>query len=198
MFNLADAVTVVLGIFGVVVGVALERFLTESPMVRKYERNCPNCWLRGLFFWSSLTMLISVILRFFIGATIQLHDAYVSNLGPMPRFFKDLAFLIVFGVFLVKVGLSKTSIEFTRWLMWFFGCAITWSLIAIVMRTDQDLALLWLILNLIQLGITAVCCWLLDKKPSWVPYILASLAVCYAILFGFDLEKMSKTRNLFM
>jgi mannose/fructose/N-acetylgalactosamine-specific phosphotransferase system component IID len=66
------------------------------------------------------------------------------------------------------------------------------------MRTDQDLALLWLILNLIQLGITAVCCWLLDKKPSWVPYILASLAVCYAILFGFDLEKMSKTRNLFM
>jgi len=196
--SFGDPVTAVVATFGVVVGVALERFLTESEMVGSYEKTCPNRWLRWLFFWSSLTMLASLILRFMMGAAVQLRAEYVENQAHMPRFIKDEAFLIVFGVLLVKVGLSKEALGFMRSLIWFFVVAVVWSLIAMASGTDAGLARFWLEINAIQLVVTAVCRRLLVKKPGFVPQamFLCFLAICYLTIFCFDLRMICNKANI--
>src|SRR2546421_131710 len=109
MLNFKDPVTVVIGIFAVVVGAALERFLTARPM--DLGQNVTKRSHRELFYWSALIVLLSLIIRFFVGAAAHLAGMYLKPdaLKPWDMYllFKDMVFLIVFGVFLVKVAISK-------------------------------------------------------------------------------------------
>jgi len=193
----------VLFVFGAVVAVALERFLTESPMVAAFRSNPGNGpWRRELFYWSSLTVLVSLSLRFLIGSAVQLDGTYVKqNLTSSPylRFFKDLAFLVTFGVFLVRASMSSDVSEFARWLTWFFVVAIIWCLVYwIECRCIGAAAELrrWLPINTLQLAMTLLFWWLVkvnQNQPE--PCLLAGLAVSYAIIFGFDVRNVIENQR---
>src|SRR5438270_4212008 len=110
------AVEAVLLAFTVVVGVALERFLKDHAVViqEKYQG-----WRHELFYWSALTILITLAIRFLVGSYIHLHFTYaeVPTLKTVLRFLKDLFFLFVFGTFLVRAALALTSKSFIFWIM---------------------------------------------------------------------------------
>jgi hypothetical protein len=199
-------VRAVLAVFGVVVGLALTRFLTSSQMIKGHIHVLKNSinarkFIRiraSLFYWSSLMILSSIILRFYIGSTAHLHDTYQVNaaltLKDMVLFLKDLFALIVFGILLVKMALSLNPREFLHWLIWFFRLCILWCLAEIFTR-GGFLAKWWLLLNLFQL-LFAYAGWILlrrrTRQPRWVLGVLGTLAVLYTLSFIADMRTIVK------
>jgi hypothetical protein len=194
MLDLTSPVKIILDLFAVVVGVAIERFLTESslftePYCTKPWLNGQKRWLRVLFCWACLTILTSLALRFLVGSEHEMHAAYKSVQGVVPIywFFEDLAFLLVFGVFLVKTALSTKPEDFVLWLIRFFVAAIIWSLIDFVhLRMHDPTGIWWFGVNLIQLLLAVAVFFHSRSEPKKVPIFFAFLAVCYATLFGAD------------
>jgi hypothetical protein len=207
MLDFSGPVTAVSAVFAVVVGVALERFVTEPPMSdpgpEKPWLDANRRWLRVLFYWSSLTVLASLTLRFLVGSGAHLQQAYVHPYAQvqqveadLPWFFKDLAFLLFFGVSLVKVALSKNPVDFALWLIRFLGAGLLWSAIEIWRWWPQHdyPGSNWLCINLSQLALTLLALWPLKQKPEWSSYVLAALALSYATIFGIDVRLLIEGR----
>ncbi|HEY6350092.1 MAG TPA: hypothetical protein VI636_11855 [Candidatus Angelobacter sp.] len=193
-----ETVDVVATTFSVVVGFALTCFLEKSPMVQRYNQEHPDKSdkvVRGIFLFSSAMILISLALRFLIGSKIHLLLTYGSGHGNVFPFLKDLAFLIFFGVFLVKISWAKDSFQFMRGLTGFLVLVLLWGLITLIFWGDRHFALPWVIMDSIQLAITCGGLVLLTlvrrvlvRHPSILPYTMLLLATLYAVIFGWDLK----------
>src|SRR5215469_7385000 len=87
--------------FSVVVGVAVTRFFQEPRLVdaQSFDDLKYPDFYRELFYWSVLTVLITMAIRFLVGSRVHLYMAYVppSNTDSLTRtlwrFLKDLLFL---------------------------------------------------------------------------------------------------------
>ena len=175
-------------IFTVVVGVALERFLKDHLVVaeQKYEG-----WRHELCYWSALTILITLAIRFLIGSYIHLHVTYVDAPTPkvLLRFLKDLFFLFAFGTFLVRAAIAKHFSSFMYWIMLFSAAGVAWSVIEVITRS-YHLAWAWLLINLLQCVVTFVCWKYVGSRPDalrGIPAIFAVLVIMFAGLFCLDL-----------
>jgi hypothetical protein len=201
MFPLEGPVTAVLRIFDVVVGVALERSLKDNQMVflalRKFTKKMATGPSRRvhrfyfeLLYWSSLVLLVSLALRSAIGSEVHLKHTYVEAHGPMSLFLKDLVFLVLFGVLLVRAALSESIARFMLWLTMFLVVGIVWSLIDIAFSGGSPFGCRWLGINAVQLVLTVSGWWWLRRKPGRAPHTLALLPLCYAAIFCFDVMQM--------
>jgi len=182
------AVEAVLLAFTVVVGVALERFLKDHSVVaeQKYQG-----WRHELCYWSALTILITLAIRFLVGSYIHLHVTYVDTptIKILLRFLKDLFFLFAFGTFLVRAALAERFRSFMYWIMMFSGAGVAWSIIEVITRPNH-LAWAWLLINLFQFVVTFACWKYVDSRPDilrGMPAIFAVLVIMFAGLFCVDL-----------
>lgn len=194
-------VTIVLNVFAVVVGVALERFLTKSPMTGEDPAQywSDRLFFRVLFYWASLTILCSLSIRFLAGSHYHLQHVYVASQIPpnlqmatIRWFLKDLAFLLAFGVFLVRAALSTTPESFLMWLIRFLVAAVLWCLLESALLhfwpIHSYVGKLWLPINLTQLLLTLVGWVMVKSRKNWCPSIFTALAVCYVIAFCLDMR----------
>ena len=182
---LEGAVNAVLLAFSVVVGAALETFLKHHPTVREQRF---QGWRHELFYWSALTFLITLAIRFLVGSAVHLHFTYVDTSGPFRWFLKDLFFLFVFGAFLVRAALAVPFRSFVFWLMMFSGTSFVWSGIELLTRPGP-LARSWCWIDGFQLIVTLACWWFVPQEPGArrnIP-ILSILVVVFAVLFCVDL-----------
>jgi hypothetical protein len=183
------AVEAVVLAFGAVVAVALERFY-KDPKVVKAQRfeHSPG---HEVFYWSVLTVLVSLGIRFLIGSTVHLHGTITENRGPVHDLLWDILWLFVFGSFIVRAALADDDCEFAKWLRWFSGAGVFWSLIAIVRNPGGTLtyrlALGWLIINGAQFAATFLVSGNVRPGSNEQVLRMLTLAVIFALLFIVDL-----------
>jgi len=207
MNNIEHSIEVVGGTFLVVVGVAVERFLTGYPL----GKNDPSFrdpvhptvivrdWRYVMCYITSLVILVSVVIRFLLGSDAQLRNAYVEHAFGPPQvhsFVRDVVFLMFFGAFLVGAALSKTVSKFMAWLALSSGVGAVWSWIEVLVRPDTPYAWWWLEVNSKQFVVTLSCFLLLWRARSartTVPYVLGLLTVWYAVIFPIDIAHIIGT-----
>ncbi len=188
MKNAKGTVDVVIVTFSVVVGVALERFLTDQKVFSEDFVMKPEYWC---FYGFSFTALICLALRFLVGSDFHLKDSYVKpNQDKLIFFFKDLIFLVVFGVLLVQAALSKNPRDFMSRLAWFLGLSVIWDLIEWrTRRRNLPLTKRWLKIDFFQLAGTCLIwyCYSQVGVSLWAFAFFAILAVGYCLALWFDL-----------
>jgi len=187
----------VLQAFSVVVGAALTRFFVEPRVVDAQNfRAWKRCnFVRELFYWSVLTVLITLAIRFLVGSGVHLRMTYkdIQEFLPanMRRFLKDLFFLFAFGAFLVRAALSKEVRSFARWLMLFSTTGCIWSSVEYLFYSQHPdpLAGGWFFINTFQLVTTAICWQLAPKEQENKSglAIVVSLMVIFSVIFCIDL-----------
>jgi hypothetical protein len=155
-------IEVVLATFGALAGFALVRFMTTAPP------NVPNPLqsqpdeLNWLIF-----ALAALLLRYMLGSAVHLYRAYVplrdatSTTPVLPDwwtivfFFKDLFFLVLFGLLAIKITQSVDVPEFINRSAIFILWGLIWGLIDFGVRCVQaaftnipmNLANYWLEIN---------------------------------------------------
>jgi hypothetical protein len=155
-------IEVVLATFGALAGFALVRFITTAPP------NVPNPLqsqpdeLTWLFF-----ALAALLLRYMLGSAVHLYRTYVplrdapSTTPVLPDwwtiifFFKDLFFLVLFGLLAIKITQSIDVPEFINRSAIFILWGLIWGLIdfgvrfiqAAVTNITLNLANYWLEIN---------------------------------------------------
>jgi len=171
MKNAKGTVDVVLVTFAVVVGVALERFLTDEHVFIRAEFEADMnrfWWLYAL----SFTALFCLAMRFLVGSDFHLRFTYVTNRRGPICFFTDLVFLVAFGVILVRAALSESPCEFMYGLIRFLVLSVIWDALE-MFRTSargerwcriahpkikpehaKPLIWFWLVIDLFQLAAT--------------------------------------------
>jgi hypothetical protein len=177
--------------FAVVVGVALERLLTEEAwkIASGYEGK-----IKETFYWLVLIIGITLAIRFLIGSYVHLHMTYweVRTWRKVLGLFKDLIVLFAFGAFLVRMSFSDTREEFLRWILIFSVADVLWSACEIMIRRGgpgEYIAWGWLVIGLIQFAVTALS-WRFLQPQQGSPRnfnIFIFLAIVSLVMFGADL-----------
>jgi len=199
--HLFDVVSVA---FVVIIGVAVERFLTEFPLkhdpaLRHPDPRAPRgahaipSKLYHICYVLSLTAIVTLVLRFLIGSDSHLRRAYTAcNTKPaIDNFIVDICFLMLFGAFIVGAALARRVHWFALWLALFSGVAVLWSSIATTRGAQAPLIRWWLTINAIQFGISlAAMVWSLAcrNRHNLVIAALLIVALWYVVIFPFDLE----------
>ena len=163
-----DAVAVA---FVAVVAVALERFYKDRTLVEAQEFGDRRCFLFGwrcyeVFYWSVLTVLVSLGLRFLIGSAVHLHGTLEESRGPVRDLLWDILWLFIFGSFIVRAALAKNVHEFAKWLMSFSVAGVLWSVIGILVSSHaltSSLAFGWLFINGAQFVATLIL-WVVSRR----------------------------------
>ena len=155
-------IEVVLATFGALAGFALVRFITTAPP------NVPNALqsqpdqLNWLMF-----ALAALLLRYMLGSAVHLYRTYVPLRDATPTtpvlpdwwtiifFFKDLFFLVLFGLLAIKITQSVDVTEFINRSAIFILWGLIWGLIdfgvrfiqAAITARPMNLANYWLEIN---------------------------------------------------
>jgi len=204
MSSYEGPIIAVLRVFDVVVGIAFERFLKDDRMIHaalrhfvKFRANKgvgPSMLAKKsiyeILYWASFLLLVTLALRFAIGSEVHLKHSYQDMQGSVGQFVKDLAFLVLFGVFLVRAALSAKLTDLLWWLTMFLGTGAIWSLVEILSRPTSWFGCWWLFVNLLQLALTLIVWWSLCRWPHHASFILVLLAVCFAVLFYVDVKQL--------
>jgi len=156
-----DSVKIILTTFGVFTGFAIKSAIDaiQFPTSASWDAFL-DIFKDSHFFVCIAT--IALLLRFIVGSAIHLNLCYVveprSKMSVM--LFKDLAFLIVFGllaIFMIKAGDDVPAFA-TRSLLFVLVGSI-WSLLDLIARARQTAAgekslfsVWWLLIDLAQLG----------------------------------------------
>lgn len=190
-----EAVTIT---FGAVVAVALERFYKDQRIV-KAQRFSTSAWHEA-FYWSVLTVLVSLGLRFIVGSAVHLKGSIGQHHGPVNEFLWDILWLFIFGTFIVRAAQAKNDRNFAYRLRWFSGAAVLWGVVAILGYphddTSRHLAPTWLVINLVQFAASFLISGKAPPNPAPAEKPLASkeqvlrmlaLAFVFAVLFIADL-----------
>ena len=200
-------IVAVLQAFSVVVGAALTRFFADPRVVDAQKFNDwekHRDFIRELFYWSVLTILITLAIRFLVGSGVHLRMIYKDiqefSLHTVLRFLKDLFFLFVFGAFLVRAVLSNEVRSFARWLALFSGTGCFWSGFEYLYYSahPDPLAGIWFLINLFQFAIT-ITCWQLAPKGEETKRclgIVVSIMVIFVVIFCLDLAHILKSSVL--
>jgi hypothetical protein len=111
----AAASSVVLTTFSVIIGIAIQDFL-DPKVAAQFKA----------IYWFAFAMMMTAVLRYLIGSAVHFTYTYGSR-TPGPRcgspylFFKDIAFLVLFGALAVSVTQALEFGHFVRRLMWFLA-----------------------------------------------------------------------------
>jgi hypothetical protein len=168
-------IAVVSDAFIVIVGVAVERFLTRYPLGRGDPAFKPRasslppaekpeiCRYQphgdatvDLWYWVcyclALAILVSLVLRFLIGSGTHLAKHYIGKTTSQSvhQFITDIIFLMFFGAFLVGAALASSVRRFMMWLSLSSAVGILWSVIAVQVRGDRGFGCWWLAVNFFQ------------------------------------------------
>lgn len=205
------SIEVVIDIFIVIIGIAVERLITKFPLGEdlafepadaqplaegrsrdhlKYH----NGWY-SFCYPLSLAIIITLALRFLVGSDFHLRHSYVIKPGDVHQFFWDVCFLLLFGGFIVKAALAKEILWFAGWLTWCSGVTVCWGLYAWP-RAEQHLLISWWlkydsIQFLITLAVTLGCWYCARRK--WHKFCnvgLIALSAWYLVFSYFDLIKI--------
>jgi len=132
-----QTVKVILQTFAVFVGFTLNEAI-KSAIEKKGDY---KDW-----HWYALLALIALLLRFIIGSTVHLNRTYVTPPATQPlaagqatstsvgMLFKDLLFLVAFGIAAIFMSKGKDVSEFAFWGMVYLFCAAIWCLVDWVLR----------------------------------------------------------------
>lgn len=128
-----DAVKVILATFTVFTGLALTRFLI-LPATGSTAIDIGD--LRDWRWWAFFA-LVTLLLRYLIGSAIHLNATYG---GEPPHslsvilLFKDLMFLVFFGIVALYIMEAANPSDFVRRAMFFVAAGFAWSIIDYFMR----------------------------------------------------------------
>jgi hypothetical protein len=172
-------VEIVSDAFIVIVGVAVERFLTDYPLGHEdpaFQRRvssstkpnktetvpCPaipketetveDGWY-WLCYTLALMVLVTLALRFLIGGNSDLAQTYVTpeTTGTsIKRFITDVCFLMFFAAFLVGAALSKSVRAFMGWLSLSSAVGVIWTVAAHGVRQQPHLSPWYLHIGLLM------------------------------------------------
>jgi hypothetical protein len=158
-----NVVKVVISTFAVFVGFTITEYL-KKPDVEDFGK-----WR----FWAFIA-LASLLLRYIIGSSVHLNHVYVKQIDlpcekkrPRSRsalmLFKDICFLVVFGMIAAHITKAANLDDFVSGTMWFVLAGFAWSFIDGAIRGlwskwdphegPGDFVVLWIILDLALLGI---------------------------------------------
>jgi hypothetical protein len=155
-------IEVVLATFGALAGFALVRFITTAPPNVPNPLQSQPDQLNWLMF-----ALAALLLRYMLGSTVHLYRTYVPLRDATPTtpvlpdwwtiifFFKDLFFLVLFGLLAIKITQSVDVTEFINRSAIFILWGLIWGLIDFGVRSIQaavtnipmNLANYWLEIN---------------------------------------------------
>jgi hypothetical protein len=195
------------------------RLLKTSPRRRRHRRlvnhskspilNKLRYWRSYLvsksWYWicyaSSLAVIVTLVLRFLLGADLHLRNAYVGK-QDLHNFAWDILALMCFGAFIVGASLAKYVRHFAWWLASCAGVGIIWSALALRRpgpHSLDDLIWWWLEINSIQLAVAlslGLLCWRHRKRElknkKYVIGGLFLLSLAYMVIFPFDLARVLK------
>lgn len=128
--NFDDSVRVVLSTFTVFTGLTLTRYLTGGPALIDIGN-------LGDWHWWAFFAVVALLLRYIIGSAVHLNYMYG---GTPPRslsvwfFFKDLMFLVIFGMLAVYIMESATPEDLIRRSMLFVLGGFIWSVLDYLSR----------------------------------------------------------------
>lgn len=128
-----NVVKVVISTFAVFVGFTINSYLNK-PEVEDF---------RSWRFWAFIA-LASLLLRYIIGSSVHLNHVYVKKITvekverPRSRsaflLFKDICFLVVFGMIAVHAAKASTFNDFVTGTLWFVGAGFLWSIVDLALR----------------------------------------------------------------
>ncbi len=126
-----DVVNVILATFAVFTGLALTNFLAPSngPAINITA-------IHGWRWWAFFT-LVALLMRYIIGSALHLNYVYA---GPQPRsgsvfmLFKDLMFLVLFGMLAYYIVEAGNASHFIRRAMLFVLAGFAWSILDYMTR----------------------------------------------------------------
>jgi hypothetical protein len=161
-----DSVRAILTTFGVFTGFAIKSAI-DAVLVQPSPAPPPSpSWLAFLdllkdFYIAVAT--IALLLRYIIGSAVHLNLCYVVEpRSKMPvMLFKDLAFLIIFGliaVFMIKAGDDVAA--FSKRAFVFVATGLVWSIVDWLLRLGQTesgektlFSAAWSAIDVLQLGL---------------------------------------------
>lgn len=179
-----DAVRVIVTTFGVFTGVVIKSAIEKIEFP---ESSSLLAIFQILTNWHLYICLatVALLLRFIIGSAVHLNLCYVVEpRSKMPvMLFKDIAFLIVFGLIAVSMvnaaGVKATDASgFATRAAWFIAAGILWSVVDGVGRMGRDGAEKtlaspwWITIDVFQL-VLGVGVFLVTKDPLWQSMALA-------------------------
>lgn len=152
-------IEVVLATFGALAGFALVRFITTAPPNAPNPLQSQPDELNWLIF-----ALAALLLRYMLGSAVHLYRTYVPPTPGAPAlpdwwtiifFFKDLFFLVLFGLLAIKITQSVDVPEFINRSAIFILWGLIWGLVdfglrfiqAAVTARPMNLANYWLEIN---------------------------------------------------
>lgn len=131
--NFDDTIKVILATFTVFTGLTLTRFLTVVPTATPSASPAPlDIGDLGNWRWWGFFALVALLLRYIIGSAIHLNHTYG---GKEPRsfsvyfLFKDLMFLVFFGMLALYIMEASKPEDFARRAMLFVLAGFTWSIV---------------------------------------------------------------------
>lgn len=192
-------IEVIIDAFIVVIGVAIERFLTKFPLgsdevfypppIQPYPDEIKP--KHNKFYWwcyvPALMVVVSLVIRFLIGSDYHLRHRYMGSMGKSGFIF-DICVLMVFGAFIVKAALSERVDEFAFWLACCSGLGVGWSLWALCRRDNHGPVLGWFKINFCLLLVTLLVmgwCRHFRKRSSPKLVIAGLMVLCLFYCVGF-------------
>jgi hypothetical protein len=163
-----NAVRAILTTFGIFVGVAVKAVIDEIDFSQS------TSWTAILSPLNDSHLLVAIaaialLLRFVVGSAVHLNLCYVIEPRSKLRLmlFKDLAFLIVFGLFAIFMIKAKTVGAFEVRAFYFVAVGLIWSALDFAFRYGKTepgeqslLSLPWIGIDICQLAlILAVWYW---------------------------------------
>lgn len=194
-FDFVPSIDVLLRTFAVLVAIALSQLMLGT---REGQHLLGGRKILG----AAVACLMALELRIFLGAANHLKETYVTSVRPdtigrlMFRFFKDVVFLVGFGVIAIHIGSSLTMRDFTIRASRMLFLATVWCVLepitARILRQHKTLRRFyarWLLLDASQLLVTLAFVHLvfprgLQASPSEFWSIV--LAVVYTVIFALD------------
>jgi hypothetical protein len=169
--SIERCIDVLIATFGALAGFALIRFLTLTPPT--------PLQLSDDFGWVTAAMA-AVLLRYMMGSAVHLNRTFVERAADDPAnpgwvtlilLFKDLAFLVLFGVLAVKITQSTNIVEFIHRALRFVAWGFVWGVVDFGARwlllrkrpANYHLETSWLVLDGLQLVVTY---WILVSVPD--------------------------------
>jgi hypothetical protein len=174
-----DAVRVILTTFGVFTGFAIKSAIDKIHFPESSSLLAIFQILTNFHVYIGLAT-VALLLRFIIGSAVHLNLCYVTEpRSKMPfMLFKDIAFLIVFGLVAVSMIDAKDVEGFATRAAWFIAAGILWSGLDWLLRSgraggEKSLASIWWVaIDVGQLVLTWAV-FRMTGEPLWQSMALA-------------------------
>src|SRR6266404_482444 len=133
MPDFENVVKAVISTFAVFVGFTINMYLNKAEV---------EDWRNWRFY--AFIALATLLLRYIIGSAVHLNYAYVQKItvGGITRqrsrsvalLFKDICFLVIFGVIAVHTSKANSFDGFVAGTLWFVGAGFVWSVLDAIVR----------------------------------------------------------------